>query len=140
MGLGGINAVALNETTSKRGHNYVTVFIDLNRKQKPIIFVTPGNGKGWLILFRRFLSEHGGDYNNIVEVVLRHVASLPGRHRRKLPQRQRHRGRILYSPTLYHLHGRGSKGRGYAERKLPKVSRRAVLKAADGGRLTEKQQ
>ncbi|TAN34090.1 ISL3 family transposase, partial [Patescibacteria group bacterium] len=38
------------ETASKRGHNYVTVFIDLDRKQKPVIFVTPGKGKGCLVV------------------------------------------------------------------------------------------
>ena len=69
MDLGGVKAVALDETASKRGHNYVTVFIDLDRKQKPVIFVTPGKGKGCLVLFRRFLREHGGDHNNIAEVV-----------------------------------------------------------------------
>ncbi|CAO0821787.1 hypothetical protein DFAR_2650006 [Desulfarculales bacterium] len=67
--LGEIKAVALDGTAFKRGQNYVTVLIDLDRKQKPVIFVTPGKGKGCLILFRRFLREHGGDHNNIVEVV-----------------------------------------------------------------------
>ncbi|CAO0821877.1 hypothetical protein DFAR_2710006 [Desulfarculales bacterium] len=55
---GGGKAVARDETASKRGYNYVTVFIDLDRKQKPVIFVTPG--KGCLVLFRRFLRKHGG--------------------------------------------------------------------------------
>ncbi|CAO0822735.1 hypothetical protein DFAR_3280004 [Desulfarculales bacterium] len=57
----GGKAVALNEIASKRGHNYITIFIDLDRKQKPAIFVTPGKGKGkgCLALFRRFLREYG---------------------------------------------------------------------------------
>ncbi|CAO0824396.1 hypothetical protein DFAR_630035 [Desulfarculales bacterium] len=47
----------LDETASKLGHNYVTVFIDLDRnKQKPIIFVTPDKDKGCLVLFHRFLT------------------------------------------------------------------------------------
>ncbi|CAO0824771.1 hypothetical protein DFAR_910014 [Desulfarculales bacterium] len=69
MDLDGVKAMALDETASKRGHNYVTVFIDLDRKQKPVIFVTPGKGEGCLVLLRRFLREHGGDHNNIVKVV-----------------------------------------------------------------------
>ncbi|CAO0822368.1 hypothetical protein DFAR_2980015 [Desulfarculales bacterium] len=60
--LGEVKAVALDGTASKRGYNYVTVFIDLDREQKPVIFVTPGTGKGGLILFRRFLREHGDDH------------------------------------------------------------------------------
>ncbi len=39
------STVGLDETASKRGHNYVTVFIDLDAKQKPVVFVTPGKGK-----------------------------------------------------------------------------------------------
>ncbi|CAO0819712.1 hypothetical protein DFAR_1100006 [Desulfarculales bacterium] len=68
MDLGRVKAVTLDETASKRGHSYITVFIDLDRKQKPVIifFITPG--KGYLVLFRRFLREHGGDHNNIAEV------------------------------------------------------------------------
>ncbi|CAO0822978.1 hypothetical protein DFAR_330036 [Desulfarculales bacterium] len=69
MDLGEITAVALDGTASKRGHNYVTVFLDLDRKQKPVIFVPPGKGKSCLVLFRRFLREHGGDHNNIAEVI-----------------------------------------------------------------------
>ncbi|CAO0820353.1 hypothetical protein DFAR_1540004 [Desulfarculales bacterium] len=69
MDLGGVKAVALDATVSKRGHNYVTVFVDLDRKQKPVIFVTPGKGKGCLVLFSHFLREHGDDHNNIAEVV-----------------------------------------------------------------------
>ncbi|CAO0823549.1 hypothetical protein DFAR_3760014 [Desulfarculales bacterium] len=69
MDLGGIKAMVLDETVSKWGHNYITVFVDLDRKQKPVIFVIPGKGKGCLVLFRRFLCEHGGYHNNIAEVV-----------------------------------------------------------------------
>ncbi|CAO0822397.1 hypothetical protein DFAR_3000006 [Desulfarculales bacterium] len=69
MDLGGAKAVALDETVSKLGHNYATVFIDLDRKQKPVIFVTPGQGKGCLVLFRRSLHEHGGNHNNIAKVI-----------------------------------------------------------------------
>jgi hypothetical protein len=39
-----LRAVGLDETASKRGHNYVTVFIDMDRRDKPVIFVVPGKG------------------------------------------------------------------------------------------------
>ncbi|CAO0822486.1 hypothetical protein DFAR_3080001 [Desulfarculales bacterium] len=69
MDLDGVKPVTLDETASKRGLNYVTVFIDLDRKQKSVIFVTLRKDKGCLVLFSRFLHAHGGDHNNIVEVV-----------------------------------------------------------------------
>jgi len=69
MDLGGIKAVVLDEATSKRNHNYVTVFIDLDRKRKPVIFATLGKGQDCLVQFRRFLREHGSHHDNIAEVV-----------------------------------------------------------------------
>src|SRR5271166_5849523 len=36
-------AVGLDETAAKRGHTYVTVFIDLDRSEKPVVFVTPAS-------------------------------------------------------------------------------------------------
>ena len=64
-----LTAFGLDETASKRGHNYVTVFIDLDRKDKPVIFATPGKGKGTVRAFKQFLKEHGGNSENIFEVV-----------------------------------------------------------------------
>lgn len=69
LDLGGLKALGLDETASKRGHNYVTVFIDLDRKQKPVVFVTPGKGKETVAAFKAFLEEHGGKPGRIVEVV-----------------------------------------------------------------------
>ena len=45
-------AVGLDETAAKRGHTYVTVFIDLDRSEKPVVFVTPGHGKETVVKFR----------------------------------------------------------------------------------------
>jgi transposase len=64
-----LRAIGLDETASKRGHNYVTVFIDLDRTQKPVVFVTPGKGKQCLARFHDFLVFHGGEADGIVEVV-----------------------------------------------------------------------
>ncbi len=69
LDLGRLKAVGLDETASKRGHNYVTVFIDLDAKQKPVVFVTPGKGKETVAAFKAFLEQHGGKPGRIVEVV-----------------------------------------------------------------------
>ncbi len=67
--LGSVRAVGLDETASKRGHNYVTVFIDMDRADKPVIFVTPGKGKACVAEFRTFLLGHGGEPTRVAEVV-----------------------------------------------------------------------
>ena len=69
LDLGRLKAVGLDETASKRGHNYVTVFIDLDAKQKSVVFVTPGKGKATVAAFKAFLEQHGGKPGHIVEVV-----------------------------------------------------------------------
>ncbi|CAO0824384.1 transposase [Desulfarculales bacterium] len=137
--LGRVKAMALDGTASKRGHNYVTVFIDLDRKQKPVIFVIPGKGKGkgCLVLFRRFLREHDGDHNNIAEVVcdmspvfLAAIGeSFPGVNVDGFLAAQ------LFTTAVNEVRKAEAK-----ERKRPKTTRWAVLKAASSGKLTKKQQ
>jgi len=69
LDLGSVRAVGLDETASKRGHNYVTVFIDMDRRDKPVIFVTPGKGKACVAAFRAFMLGHRGEPTTVAEVV-----------------------------------------------------------------------
>jgi transposase len=69
LDLSDLEAVGLDETASKRGHNYVTVFIDLDRTSKPVIFATPGKGKACLKAFKAHLKEHKGTPERVAEVV-----------------------------------------------------------------------
>ncbi len=67
--LSAVQAIGLDETASKRGHNYVTVFIDMERRDKPVLFVTPAKGKETVKEFKAFLEKHDGDPEQILEVV-----------------------------------------------------------------------
>ena len=67
--LSNVKAVGLDETASKRGHNHVTVFIDMERRSEPVLFVTPGKGKETLKQFKAFLEDHQGKPEQILEVV-----------------------------------------------------------------------
>jgi transposase len=62
LDLSGLAAFAFDETASKRGHNYVTVFIDADR-------ATPGKGKATVTGFKTFLKEYGGEPGRVSEVV-----------------------------------------------------------------------
>lgn len=64
-----LKAIGLDETASKRGHNYVTVFIDMEKRYEPVLFVTPGKGKETLKEFAAFLKDHQGTPERILEVV-----------------------------------------------------------------------
>jgi transposase len=69
LDLSNVCGVGLDETASKRGHNYVTVFLDMDRLTKPVIFAVPGKGKETLKAFAAFLKNHKGKVDNIIEVV-----------------------------------------------------------------------
>jgi transposase len=69
LDLSGVHGIALDETASKRGHNYVTVFLDMDRATRPVIFTVPGKGKECLKAFAAFLEKHNGEADNIMEVV-----------------------------------------------------------------------
>ncbi|CAM3455936.1 transposase [Halomonas lysinitropha] len=59
----------MDETASRRGHRYVTVFLDMQRKQESVIFAIPGHGKATIDTFSASLTAQGGDPDNVVEVV-----------------------------------------------------------------------
>ena len=139
LDLSEVKAVALDETASKRRHNYVTVFIDLERKKKPVIFATPGKGKKCLAEFRLFLKKHGGNHKNIIEMVCDMSPAFLSAIGENFPKAN-------VTVDWFHVvqlftkavdEVRKAEAKQHA---LPKATRWAVLKAADGGRLTKKQQ
>jgi transposase len=69
LDLGAVRAVGLDETAAKRGHNYVTVFIDMDRRDKPVIFAIAGKGKACVAAFRAFLLRQGGEPTRVAEIV-----------------------------------------------------------------------
>lgn len=69
LDLSEVEAIGLDETASRRGQRYVTVFLDMQRPQESVIFAVPGHGKAAIEAFGAFLAEHGGAPNNVVEVV-----------------------------------------------------------------------
>jgi len=69
LDLSRVATVGVDETASRRGHRYVTVFLDMQRKQEPVIFAVPGCGKDTIKAFSAFLAAHGGEPDNVVEVV-----------------------------------------------------------------------
>jgi transposase len=59
----GVTRFGVDETASKRGHNYISVFVDMDKSK--VIFATPGKGAGTLGAFKEDLEAHGGRAENI---------------------------------------------------------------------------
>ncbi len=132
-----VKAIGLDETAAKRGQTYVTVFIDLDRKQKPVVFVTPGRGKDTVARFKAFLAEHGGAPSRIVEV----VCDMSGAFIAAVGETFEN---AAITVDWFHVVQMFTKAVDDVRRaeakhsKLPKTLRWAILKRADG-RLTNAQ-
>ena len=132
-----LKAFGVDETQSRKGHRYITVFIDLDRKEKPVVFAVPGKGKDCLRAFRQHLVSHGGKAENVVEV----VADMSGSF---ISGIRTHFANAALTVDWFHvvqLLTRAVDEVRRAEAKqthLPKATRWATLKNADGP-LTEKQ-
>lgn len=61
-----VETVGVDETSSKKGHNYITLFVDL--KEKKTIFITEGKGSETVKDFVKDLEQHKGDAEKIKDV------------------------------------------------------------------------
>ena len=133
-----LKAFAFDETASKRGHNYVTVFIDLDRERSPVVFATPGKGKATVKSFKAFLEAHGGSADRIVEV----VCDMSPAFLTAVGESFENARQTVDWFHVVQLFTTAVDEVRKAENKvvkLPDGARWAVLKARDGGKLTDKQ-
>lgn len=64
----GVRQVGVDETSSKRGHNYISVFTDLEERR--VLFATEGRDASTLRAFRSDLEAHGGSGGWIRELCM----------------------------------------------------------------------
>ena len=64
--LSGVRQVGVDETASRRGQTYVSVFVDLERSKA--LFATPGRDAETVGAFAADLHAHGGDPSPVTEV------------------------------------------------------------------------
>lgn len=63
-----VRHVGMDETSSKRGHNYITLFVDLERSK--LLFATEGRDARTVAAFREELETHGGHAGQIEDFCL----------------------------------------------------------------------
>jgi transposase len=63
-----VTRVAFDETAARRGHNYVSLFVDLDGPR--VLFVADGKDAATVKAFTDDLTEHGGSAENISEVCI----------------------------------------------------------------------
>ena len=137
LDLSNLKAFSLDETKSRKGHRYVTVFIDLDRTDKPVVFAVAGKGKQTLQAFRKHLNAQGGKAERIIEVVSDMSAAFIAGVKAHFPNSS-HTVDWFHVVQLFTKAVDEVRRAEAKETKLPKATRWATLKNADGP-LTEKQ-
>ncbi|MBM3740144.1 MAG: ISL3 family transposase, partial [Acidobacteria bacterium] len=61
-----VKRVGMDETASRRGQRYVSLFVDMDRRR--VLFATPGKSAATVAAFAADLNQHGGDANAVKEV------------------------------------------------------------------------
>ncbi len=61
-----VHAIGVDETSSRRGHDYISLFVDLEAKR--LLFATPGKDAQTFEKFAEDLQAHGGSAEAITEV------------------------------------------------------------------------
>jgi len=63
-----VTRAAFDETAARRGHDYVSLFVDLDRSR--VLFVADGKDAATVGAFAEDLTEHGGDPAKVTEVCI----------------------------------------------------------------------
>jgi transposase len=63
-----VTRVAIDETAAKRGHNYVTLFVDIDRAR--VLYATEGKDAATVAAFTEDLKAHGGDPDKVTEACI----------------------------------------------------------------------
>lgn len=61
-----VKQIGIDETSTKKGHKYISLFIDLDKKR--LLYATPGKDKETITRFVEDFKEHQGNEKNIINV------------------------------------------------------------------------
>jgi transposase len=62
-----VTTIGVDETSRRRGHQYITIFMDLDTAKRRVLFVAEGKNAAAVEAFRNDLEDHGGKPEQIEE-------------------------------------------------------------------------
>lgn len=68
MDLSALQRVSIDETAAKRGHNYITLFVDIDARK--VVFIAEGRGQQTVAQFADWVDAHNSDASRIKEVCI----------------------------------------------------------------------
>ena len=79
-----VRAVAVDETACRRGHDYITLFADLDRSR--LLYATPGRNASVVSLFRKDLEAHAGSADGVRDICMDMSAAYARGAREAFPE------------------------------------------------------
>lgn len=83
-----VGADAVDEASRRRGHKYITVFMDLAENRPRVLFATEGKDAATITAFKDDLESNGGAADQVAEMCLDMSAAFIKGSRRNLPRRR----------------------------------------------------
>ena len=130
MDLSGVTAIGIDETARCRGHNYITIVVDMNRDKRPVVFCTPNRNMNVVNSFADFLRKHNANPEDVTEVTCDMSPAFISGIEKYLPNSQI---TIDWFHIIKHLTDAVDKVRKIEARtiKMPKSARWSVLKGSE---------
>jgi len=79
-------AIGVDETSRRRGHNYISVFMDLDKERSRVLFATEGKNADTVRAFKDDLEAHGGAAEQIEEACTDMSAAFIAGFREQFPE------------------------------------------------------
>jgi len=130
-----LTAFGVDETSARKGQDYVSIFIDMQSREEPVRFVTPGNDKETIKAFKAFLEAHGGRAEHVEEA----VCDMSGSYHSGIRE---HFENASITVDWFHIVQRVNNALNDVRKdeartvKMPKGTRWATLKRAEGDMTT----
>jgi transposase len=83
-----VTTIGVDETSRRRGHNYISVFMDLDEEKHRVLFVAEGKDAGTVQAFKQDLEAHGGRAEQIEQACLDMSAAFIAGLSEQFPQAQ----------------------------------------------------
>jgi transposase len=66
--LSDVSRVCIDETAAKRGHDYISLFVDIDRRR--VVYIADGRDSGTVHQFKEHLATHQGDAANVEQACI----------------------------------------------------------------------
>ena len=86
LDLSEVRRIAADETSARRGHDYISLFIDMARRK--VVYVAEGKDAATVKEFAEFLSAHGGDPNAVSDASIDMSAAFEAGIEQNFPNAQ----------------------------------------------------